>query len=179
MPPTSPTDPQRLQETAAARARRLLQNRLRRGGVSTSRPDWFFDCAADGPQPFPGGWQVRVHTWRHWSSARVHFDADTGERLHRCIDRLADPPTDAELSQAEALSAAAAVPVPPDARLVSFRHEAFAPGHTVARLEWQHVHGGLRVSGDCLRVSIHPQSRQVVSLTLRWRRLGATGPSPA
>ena len=157
----------------------LLADRLRRGGISTSRPDWFFQCAAQAPEPYPGGTQVRVRTWRHWSNARAQFDAATGELLHRRIDRLADPPTAAELSPAEALSVATATGiVPPDARLVTFRHEQFAPGRNVARLEWNHNHAGLPVAGDCLQISIHPETRRIVALTKRWRQV-ITSSQPA
>jgi hypothetical protein len=176
MAPNPAVDPQQLRDAATARAQGLLRDRLRRGGVSTSRPDWFFQCAADAPEPFPGGTQVRVRTWRHWSNAQVQFDADTGEVLHRRIDRLADPPAQVELSQAEAVAVAtAAGVVPPDARLTAFRHESFAPGRNVARLEWDHVHEELRVAGDCLQVVIHPQSRRIVELTRRWRKLVTSG----
>lgn len=170
----SPDDAQRFCDVATETVQRLLCGRLVRGGVSTSRPDWFFQCEVGAVERYRGGTQVRMRTWRHWSAAHVQFDGDTGDVLHRCIDRLADPPTTAMLTQADALAAAhAAVVVPRDARLTAFRHELFAPGRMVTRLEWEHVHEGLRVEGDCLCVLLHPETRRVVAVTKRWRTVAA------
>lgn len=169
-----PGDAQRLGDAATEVVQRLLRARLVRGGVCTSRPDWFYQCEAGPAEACAGGTQVRVRTWRHWSEAHVQFDGDTGEVLHRRIDRLADPPATEALTQADALAAAqAAVAVPRDARLTVFRHEPFAPGRNMVRLEWEHVHEGLRVDGDCLHVLLHPQTRRVVALTKRWRPVAA------
>jgi len=163
-------DPERLREAARQRVQRLLAGRLRRGGVSTSRPEWFFQGEADPPQAYPGGWQVRVRTWRHWSDAAVHLDADNGELLYRCVDRLSDPPTSAEMTREEAEQAAASlVEIPRNARLASFRHEPFAPERKMVRLEWEHVHDGVRVEGDYLRVVIHPETHRLVSVARKWR----------
>ncbi len=157
-PTSAPVPPEDLRRRAAERVEKLLAGRLLRGGLRTSRPEWYYQVEAAEPQAYPAprpgeldGWQVQVHTWRHWSDARVHIDADTGEIMHRCVDRLAAPPTDAELEREEALRIAATViQIPADARLKSFWHEYFADEHRVARLEWEHFHKDLRVDGDYL-----------------------------
>jgi hypothetical protein len=168
--PSNTPMPEGLPARALATARKLLAGRLRRGGVSTSRPDWYFQCEAAEPQAYAGGWQVRVRTWRHWSDASVHVDGQTGEMLYRCVDRLSDPPSQTEMSQSEAERAAARqIAIPPDARLAAFTHETFAEGRRVARLEWQHVHDGLRVDGDHLWVLLHPQTGQLIAYSRKWR----------
>ncbi|NLX21197.1 MAG: hypothetical protein GXY55_05925 [Phycisphaerae bacterium] len=165
--------PPGLPEKAEDLVVRMLKARLVRGGISTTRPEWYFQVERTDPQPQPAGWQVRVRTWRHWSDARVHLDADGGEVMHRCVDRLAEPPTDARLSQEEALRAAAgAMEIPRDARLSGFGHEPFADGgYQVARLEWEHYIKDVRVDGDYLWVQIHPITRRLVAYGLKWRKL--------
>ena len=167
------TAPSQLKETAAKRVLDILAGRLERGGISTSRPDWYFQTEAGDPQEFPGGWQVRVRTWRHWSDAAVHFDADTGEVLHWSVDRLSDPPTNAKLTQEEALRIAAGIiEIPLDAELHRFEHEEFAEGgRHVARIEWKRVHKGLRVDGDYLWVMIHPETHRLVAFGRKWRTM--------
>ncbi len=161
---------QEISRLAAERVQALLAGRLQRGGISTSRPEWYAQAEAQEPQAYPGGWQVRVHTWRHWSDAWVHFDADSGEMLYRALDRLAEPPTEAEMTQADALEATARqIHIPKDARLKSFWHEWFAEGCRVARLEWEHWYQELRVDGDYLWVQIHPQTQRVVAFARKWR----------
>lgn len=161
---------EKLSKEAGERARQMLAERLKRGGISTSRPEWYFECEPQRPQQYRGGSQVRVHTWRHWSDADVHYDADTGELMHRCVDRLADPPTDAELTKEEALRLAAGlITIPPDAELHSFGHEEFAEGRKAARLDWIHVHQGMRVDGDYLWVVIHPETHRLIAFGRKWR----------
>ncbi|MFO0837823.1 MAG: hypothetical protein U1D55_04805 [Phycisphaerae bacterium] len=168
-----------LQRKAAERVRRLLAGRLRRGGISTSRPEWFYECEATPSQAYPGGVQVRVRTWRHWSDASVWFDGLSGEVLRRCIDRLSDPPTSNEMSRQDAERvAAAAVTIPRGARLRLFGHEEFAPRRLLAKLEWEHVHNGTRLEGDYLRVLIHPETKRIVSIARKWREVvGVVGSS--
>ena len=163
-----------LSERACKRAEGLFKGRLQRGGLGADDPEWYVQCEAGQPQECPGGSQVRVQTWRHWSDATVHADAETGEILHRCVDRLADPPTDKKMTQEEALQVAdEQLTIPPGAELVSFRHEDFADGgRRVARLEWAHFRWGLRVDGDYLWVMIHPETRRVVALGRKWRKMG-------
>jgi len=164
--------PEDLSKSAVGRAEQMLAGRLERNGISTSRPEWYFQCEAGEPEPFPGGWQVRVRTWRHWSDATVHFDAEGGDVLHRCVDRLSDPPAGAEMTKEDALRIAASViDIPSDARLASFRHEEFAEGRRVARLDWQRFRGELRVDGDYLWVLIHPQTHRLVAFGRKWRPL--------
>ncbi len=165
--------PKETQQDAVERCDALLAARLKRGGISTSRPEWYFECTATDPQPLPaGGWQVRVKTRRHWSDADVHFDAETGEVLFRCIDRLCDPPTERELDEAEALEIVKRlVPLPEGATLRMFSHEYFAPQRKVTRLEWEHVHQGRRVAGDFLWVQLHPETRRVVAFAKKWRTM--------
>ena len=167
--------PEDIGERARRRAEQLFESRRRRAGIGTTHPEWYAQCEAAEPEEYPGGWQVRVRTWRHWSDATVHFDADTGELMHRCVDRLSDPPTDAEMTKEEALRAAGElIPIPRDAELVLFAHEEFAEGgRRVARLEWVHVHRGLRVDGDYLWVQIHPETHRVVAFGRKWRTVGA------
>jgi hypothetical protein len=163
------TSPQRLSGAALERVRTLLAGRVRRAGAHIP-PEWAFQCEAAEPQAFPGGWQVRVRTWRHWSDAAVHFDAESGETLYRCVDRLADPPTDAQMSLDAALRAAqAAMTIPDGARLTGFRHEAFAAERNVARLEWEHWHDGMRVEGDRLLALIHPETGRLIAFRRKWR----------
>lgn len=172
-PPTPPPPPADIKDRALERAKQLLGDRLKRGGISTTRPDWYFQCEAGEPQVYPGGWQVRVRTWRHWSDADVHFDAETGVVTYRCVDRLSDPPADQELTEAEALAIAkGAISIPPEAVVHSFRHEQFAEGRKVARLDWVHMHGDLRVDGDYFWVMIHPQTRKLVAYGRKWRKVG-------
>jgi hypothetical protein len=120
----------------------------------------------------PAGWQFGCG---HGGigDARVHLDAESGEVMHRCVDRLAEPPTDARLSQEEALRAAAgAMEIPRDARLSGFGHEPFADGgYQVARLEWEHYIKDVRVDGDYLWMQIHPITRRLVAYGLKWRKL--------
>lgn len=166
-PATPPGD---LQKPALERVRRLLTGRLQRGNIRTSRPEWYFQAEADKPEAYSGGWQVRVRTWRHWSDARVHLDADSGEVMYRCVDRLAAPPTAAELDQDDALRIAAGlITIPRDARLRLFTHEQFADGHKVAKLDWDHYVNNVRVDGDYLWVMIQPQTHRLVAFGRKWR----------
>lgn len=169
-PAQTPKPPDNLGRLAAERVAALLAGRLQRARIKTSRPDWYFQTQAQEPQAYAEGWQVRVRTWRHWSDARVHLDADSGAVMHRCVDRLAGPPTEKEMSEPEALSVAAQViTIPPGARLASLRHEYFADGHKVVRLEWQHYHHGLRVDGDYLWIMVHPATHKLVAFGRKWR----------
>ena len=170
----NPQPPENLKDRARQRAERLFERRRESHGFLTSRPEWYVQCEAQEPEPFSGGWQVRVRTWRHWSDARVHFDADTGEVMLRRVDRLSDPPTEAELTEEEALRIARdLVTIPPDAELISFRHEQFAAGgRKVARLDWFHVSRGMRVNGDYFWVMIHPDTHRLVALARKWRQIG-------
>lgn len=171
--------PEHIADKATERARTLLKGRLERGGIDATHPEWYFQVEAALPQaylpPAPGhaaGWQVRVHTWRHWSDARVHLDADTGEVMYRCVDRLASPPTDAELDEDEAVRVASGlVTIPPDARLRSFWHEFLAAEHKVARIEWEHFYKDLRVDGDYLWVMLHPVTHKLVAFGKKWRKV--------
>ena len=166
-PATPPGD---LPKLAVERVRRLLTGRLQRGNIRTSRPEWYFQAEADQSQPYSGGWQIRVRTWRHWSDARVHLDADTGDVMYRGVDRLADPPTAAELSQDEALQIAAGlITIPRDARLRLFTHEQFATDRKVAKLEWDHYVKDVRVDGDYLWAMIQPQTHRLVAFGRKWR----------
>jgi hypothetical protein len=145
-PPNSanPTPPQGLEDAALERARTLLTGRLKRGGISTTRPEWFFEVENDGaPQHYPAGWQVRVRTWRHWSDARVHLESEK--------------------------AVTATLSIPKDAKLRVFWHEWFAQDHKVARLEWDHYFRDVRVDGDYLWVQIHPVTKRLVAFGRKWR----------
>ena len=169
----TPTPPKGIREKAAERVRRLLIGRLQRGGIPTSKPERFLEIEPAEPEHYPAGWQVRVKTWRHWSDARIHVDADSGETMFRRVDRLAEPPTDGRLTQEQALKIAARlIEIPRDARLKLFAHETFAEGgYSVARLEWDHYFKDLRVDGDYLWVQIHPTTHRLVAFGRKWRQV--------
>lgn len=164
--------PENLGTEAAERVRTLLLRRLDSAGFRTNRPDAYFDVSVNPAQRSPDGWQVRVRTWKHWSDARVEFDANDGARLLIGIDRLCEPASQRRLTQDEAMHLAAKlVTIPSDARLLSFRHEPYAPHHIVARLEWEHWHHDLRVDGDYLWMQIHPETGTLVASGCKWRRV--------
>lgn len=162
--------PEGLSERARQRAEQLFDGRRRRAEIVTSRPEWYSQCEPGEPEAYPGGWQVRVRTWRYWSDAKVDYDADTGELMHRCVDRLSDPPTEAEMTEEEALRVAAGLmAIPAEGVLASFGHEEFAENRKVARLEWVHVHNGMRVDGDYFWMEIHPETHRLVAFGRKWR----------
>lgn len=161
--------PEGIQEKAFDKVEHLFDGRRQRGKLY-GPAEWYVDYEAQLPEPYEGGWQVRVRTWRHWSDASVHLDADTGEVAYRCVDRLADPETTVELTQQEAEKIAAGlVTLPPDAQVASFWHEEFAENRTVARLEWTHIHDGMRVDGDYFWVMIQPETHRLVAFGRKWR----------
>lgn len=158
---------------AAEVVNRLLSRRLKRGGMSTSQPETYFQCDAEDPRFFLGGSEVRVHIWGHWSDARVEFDAQSGEPMAFSIDRYADPPNQEEISQEKALAAVKKmIEIPSDAVLKNFYHFNFTSQHKLARLEWKRYHRGLRVDGDYLYVSVHPKTFRIVEYARKWRKLG-------
>lgn len=161
-----------MKSSAVNEVTNILLRRLERGGISTSRSEFYFQCKAEEPQTYPGGYQVRVQTWRHWSDARVEINADSGELMSWSIVRYSDPSNDREISQEEALlMAAKAVLIPADAVLQRFYHFNYAPKHKLARLEWERFYNGLRVDGDYLWVSIHPGTHHIVEFARKWRKL--------
>jgi hypothetical protein len=163
-----------LKESATDYVRRLFERRLKVGRVPTSRPDWYFQIEALDPQPYPGGAQVRVRTWRHWSDALAKLNADTGEAMGFVVERLADPPTRLELTLEEALAAVAEsqwITLPPDAELERFHHFEYAEHRRMALLEWSRVVDGIAVKGDFLRVVIHPVTHRIVEFGVKWRNL--------
>lgn len=168
-PMSTPPSPQ-LAQTALQRVQRLLAGRVRRAGAAPGPADWYFQCEATPPTPYPGGWQVRVRTWRHWSDVAVDFDAESGQRMVRCVDRLAEPATDKRLSPEEAERAVSEHwPIPAGARFAGITHEEFASGIVLTRAEWRHWHDQLRVEGDFLRAWIHPETRALVAVRQKWR----------
>lgn len=159
-----------MKDQALGLVRKLLARRLEAAGIRAPRPELFFQCEATEPEPYPGGTQVRVRTWRQWSEARVKLDADTGEFLGYAVDRYSDPMTRTELTQEQALQlAAGAVQLPPEAVLAGFRHSDYAPQRRLVELTWWHVHEGLRVDGDSIRVVLHPDTGRIVELERFWR----------
>lgn len=166
------SDPQEMTGAAVALVKTLLAQRLVRGRIATTRPDFYFACEPGEARARPGGTEVRVRTWRHWSEARVYHDAATGEEMGWTIHRHADPPTRGEMSRETALAAAAAaIDIPPDAVVESFYHFDYTPRHRAARLEWRHVHDGLRVHGDWLHVVLHPATGRVIEHFRKWRQV--------
>jgi hypothetical protein len=166
----SPSD--QMKSSAVNEVTNMLLRRLERGGISTSRPEFYFQCKGEEPQTYPGGSQVRVQTWRHWSDARVEINVDSGKLMSWSIVRYSDPANDREISQEEALlTAGKAVLIPADAVLQRFYHFNYAPKHKLARLEWERFYNGLRVDGDYLWVSIHPGTHRIVEFARKWRKL--------
>jgi len=148
----------------------LFARRLRRGGVFTTNPEWYFRVSAGEPTEYDGGRQVRLKTWRHWSNADVRFDEATGELIGWKLYRYADPPSQAELDAEAAQEAARErIDLPDGARLSSARPEQFAPQRRVYRLEWAHWASGVRVDGDLIRVRLHPETMAVVETQRLWR----------
>ena len=106
--------PEGLKSLAEETVTDLFAGRLERGGISTTRPEFYFQCEAGESRAFAGGLEVRVKTWRHWSDATVELNAQTGEVMGRAVDRYCDPPNDREMPQAAALQVAAEdVGIPP------------------------------------------------------------------
>lgn len=152
-----------------------LERRLKRAGISTSRPELFFSARAGEVEEYTDGYQVRVLTWKHWSDAMVTLDAASGEILADVIDRFSAPPAQTELDQEEALNIAAGfINIPAEAQLDKFDHFEFAPGHKLAKLEWVHTTQELPVAGDYLEITIHPETRQIVSHDKKWRSVRLT-----
>ena len=148
----------------------LLRRRLERHGVFTHHTEFYFQCEAEQRRPCPGGSEVRVKTWRHWSDATADYDADSGQFLGYTISRYALPASEAEMSKDAAIAAASkAVDIPADAELVSFAHVPAGDKGKVVRLEWQHVHQGMRVNGDFLWVVVHPETGRVIEYFRKWR----------
>jgi hypothetical protein len=164
--------PDAQEQAAVDLVRKLLHRRLERSGVLTDRPEAYVQCEAAPRQGWPGGTQVRVNVWRSWSRARVDFDADTGELLGRSIVRYSDPPSEEDMTQAEAVAAAGrAVKIPPDAELKSCYSVPLGPRRRAIRLEWRHIHRGMPVDGDCLWVLLHPETRRLIEYFRRWRQV--------
>jgi len=164
-----------MKESAVNTVRELLSKRLKSGGISTTRPDFYFQCEAIEPRSHSEGFEVRVKTWRFWSKATVQLNADTGDLMAYSIDRYSDPSNDKEMTREEALRVAAKkIEIPADATLRSFYHFNFAPNCKLARLEWERIYQGLRVEGDYLYVSIHPKTLRIVEFARKWRVLKLT-----
>ena len=167
--------PEQFKKAAVETVTRILSDRLKLAGISTTRPDFYFQCEANELREFPGGVEVRVKTWFHWSEAIVELDGNTGELMAYSIDRYAEPSNDQEMTQEEALAVASRkIELPDDAVLRSFNHFIFAPNCKLARLEWERFHQGLRVDGDYLFVTIHPQTHRIVMVDRKWRTLHLT-----
>jgi hypothetical protein len=161
-----------MKAAAAAFVFGLLERRLRVGGVRVQEPGSQFQCEPEDPRPFPGGTQVRVKTWRHWSDALIKLNADTGDLFGYSMDRFTDPPSHHEISEDEALAAAAkVVRIPTDAVLDKFEHTEPAPGRKMVLLEWRRVVNGLRVDGDYLRIVMHPETHRISEFDRKWREI--------
>ena len=159
-----------LAQAALDAARRLLSGRLKRANIHAPQPDHFFHCEPGPPRPFPGGSEVRVKVWRHYSDAMVKIENESGEVVGFSLDKFADPPTPTELNQDQAVALLAQILRLPDgAVLHSFRTMDFAPGRRLPVLEFLHVHQGILVDGDFLRVAFHPDSRRIVEYDRKWR----------
>ncbi|MHC5109033.1 MAG: hypothetical protein ACYTHJ_04050 [Planctomycetota bacterium] len=160
----------KLIDDAVVRAGGLLERRLQRGGINSNRTDWYFQCEGTAPKAFPGGRQVRVKTWRHWSDADVFIDVDRAEVVSRCIDRFAEPAGEAEISEGEAVRIiSGSISIPENAVPSKFSHEYFSEGCKLARMEWRHWRDGMRVDGDYLWALVHPEAKRVVGFGKKWR----------
>jgi hypothetical protein len=162
--------PEEMKQAAVDLANEILSRRLKRGGIQPTRPEFYFQCEPGEHREYEGGNEVRVKVWRHWSDAFVSFDGDKKQLLGCAINRYSDPPSEKEISKAEALAAVVkTMELPPDAVLESFYHYEYAPGRKVARLSWEHVHEGLRVDGDVFWVVLHPATLEIIEYFRKWR----------
>jgi hypothetical protein len=155
--------------------------RLRRGGISTSRNDWYSAVAAEAPDPGPDGMRVRVRTFRHWSDARIAFDGATGEVLSDTVDRLAMPVDGATGLGADAALAAASreLAIPPDAHMEGMQMEERAEGAPTWVARWSHVRDGIMVEGDWIEAEIQPQTGKLVGFQRFWRSADEVATQPA
>lgn len=159
-----------LKQAALEAARKILAGRLRRANIRAPQPDHFFHCEPGEPRPFPGGLEVRVKVWRHYSDALVKIDDASGDVTGFSLDKFADPPTQTELNRDQAVALLAQILRLPDgAVLESFRNMDFAPGRRLPVLEYVHLHQGILVDGDFLRVAFHPDTRRIVEYDRKWR----------
>ena len=159
-------------ENARDVVQRLLLRRLERGGFPTRRPEIWFACEPQEPVPYPDGMEVRVCTWRHWSTALVDFDAASGDMMRVSIDRYGDPATDAVLTQDEVEEVARRYPgLPADAVWQGMGGYEHAPGTRLVEARWKRVHKGMLVDGDYLLLRIHPETKRVVEFQRKWRPL--------
>ena len=131
------------------------------------------------PRSYAAGSEVRVFTWKHWSSAFIQFEEDREEPMGWVVDRYADPRNEDEVSREEAFDLAATlVDLPPGAEPAVFSHTEFAPGRKLARVEFHRIHEGLRVDGDFLQVTFHPTTHRRVESRCKWRSLRLRGGRP-
>jgi hypothetical protein len=164
-----------LKQSAEDFVAKLLSYRLESGGIPTDAPELYFQCQADDPQEYPGGFQVRVHTWRHWSNARVLIASNSGEIIGFSIDRYAYPENNLEMTKEKALDVVSKlISIPTDAVLNNFYHFDYMTNHRIAKLEWNRIYKGLKVVGDYLQVSIHPETHRIVEYACKWRKLKLT-----
>ena len=161
-----------MKETAKEEVKAILTRRLDRGGIYASQPDWYFQAEPEEPEPMPGGFQVRVHTWRHWSSGLYQYQMDFKELFGWTLDRYADPPTEEEISADQALEAAKTlIDIPEDAQIKNIFHDEFAPRQKLVWLLWKRVYQEMDVHGDFIRIAFHPTGHRLVSYQCKWRPL--------
>jgi hypothetical protein len=159
-----------MKETALNFVKRLLVRRLEGSGVPALDPDLYFHCEAAEPEPFSGGTQVRVKTWKHWSNGLVKLDGMSGEVLAYRVEAHANPPSKQDLEKDAAVAQAAAlVAVPPGAVVDNVRQFEWRPHHWVTEVQWIHVEMGRMIRGDVLRVVFHPVTKKVVEIERYWR----------
>lgn len=160
-----------LRQQAEQFVQRLLERRLRQANLGLPG-ETNFQVKAEEVRPFPGGQEVRVRTWRHWSDAVVCFDADNLEVMERSIDRYALPACTEEMPAEDVQAAVrAAITLPSDAELEQVDRVEYAAGCMLARVRWRHVHQGLPVLGDFLVALVHPTTRRVVEIRYKWRQV--------
>jgi hypothetical protein len=166
------SDAEKMKKTASEEVKAILTRRLDRGGIYVSRPDWYFQVEPGEPESYPAGSQVRVHTWRHWSSGLYQYQKDFKEPFGWTLDRYADPPTEEEISADEAIKVATTlIDIPEDGQIKNIYHDEFAPRQRLVWLIWKRVYQEMDVHGDFLRIAFHPVSHRLVSYQCKWRSL--------
>lgn len=159
-----------MKKPAADYVSALLVSRLKRAKIRVTNPAHFFAVEAGEPQGYPGGYQVRVKTWRFYSNAMVKFFNDTGELFGYTLEKFAEPPVQAQMTGEEAdQMARTLVSIPADAELLRFQLLEYAPGCRLPALEYRHIYQGLPVDGDYLRIVFHPGTRRIVEYDRKWR----------
>ncbi|MGE0438910.1 MAG: hypothetical protein AB7L66_00105 [Gemmatimonadales bacterium] len=156
----------------------LFRGRLRRAGLRPDPPHRYFVLEGSKAEPFPGGVQVRVRTWRQWSEAWVEFASGGGPPIGWRIDRLAEAQSSHPDAAQVVRLAAQLVPPPADAtRPLAVPVESAEPVRAW-RVTWEHEVAGRPVMDDFHRVEVDPDRRRLVGMQSRWRDPGPVTQAP-